>query len=733
MRVVGMRVGVAKVRSKTCAPPSIEKKSQAVCQEKGISRKKGKKPKEQSVSEKKSLPGQDVDLFFHEQENFAEISDLGVGEGGDNEGDDEDGDNHENFLEAMAALDGKKKRVTANRGSSQEPLDENALPAGKVELAALLKSLDGDTRKMARRIKGKKALTVPLEKPALERVTRGAGYTRVRQEVGVWDAVVHSRRAADTLHFPLNRPDMRLETAAEVVKSRFTSSTPLEQQVAALLAGSQAVVQPGQELSQLEIKCLEGLTPREIAERKAELAKFRALQTYQEAKMRRQNKIKSKKFRKIARKEKAKEKLQQLEQLAHNDPEAAAEQLEQLERRRIEERASLKHRNASRFLQEQAKRAKTTKDKDIQAIVSEQLAKHRELMTKARVVSSDSEAEEEEETAAGVNVDPSHLSQLLAQDDESYGEFSAKYRAFHQHQQDKVETARKASSAALEEEEGGGIHDLFEEAEYNLKQNILQRLAKSRDALEGTLGTEAEEEDEKVEELEDLAHAESLQFPPGTAQKPAKVAAVKRTVDAADVNPDDFMTVETKKLRSDLPKIIGYNEEEENSADEEDGDNDDEQRKAIAEAFADDDVMADFQKEKADIIAASKPKDIDLTLPGWGEWGGGGLKPSKRKRRRFIIKAPPPEKRRDENKGNLILNLDEDEKIRAHKVSTVPFPFTSVSDFEASIRAPVGDTFLPRTAFLKMIQPKVKTKMGEIIPPMDKSQLVKRGIQPLAT
>ena len=30
---------------------------------------------------------------------------------------------------------------------------------------------------------GEKALAVPLEKPALERVTRGAGYTRVRQEV----------------------------------------------------------------------------------------------------------------------------------------------------------------------------------------------------------------------------------------------------------------------------------------------------------------------------------------------------------------------------------------------------------------------------------------------------------------------------------------------------------------------------------------------------------------------
>ena len=75
-------------------------------------------------------------------------------------------------------------------------------------------------------------------------------------------------------------------------------------------------------------------------------------------------------------------------------------------------------------------------------------------------------------------------------------------------------------------------------------------------------------------------------------------------------------------------------------------------------------------------------KDLDLTLPGWGEWGGGGLVPSKRKRRRFTIKAPPAEKRRDENSGHLILNLDKDTKLSKHQVSNVPFPFTAVSDFE---------------------------------------------------
>jgi hypothetical protein len=98
------------------------------------------------------------------------------------------------------------------------------------------------------------------------------------------------------------------------------------------------------------------------------------------------------------------------------------------------------------------------------------------------------------------------------------------------------------------------------------------------------------------------AHAESLQFP-AAAQQHRPAAGVAKRPAAADVNPEDFMAVGVKKLRSDLPEIVGYNEEENSEEDE-----DEEQRKTIAEAFADDDVMADFRKEKADIIAASKPK-----------------------------------------------------------------------------------------------------------------------------
>lgn len=77
-------------------------------------------------------------------------------------------------------------------------------------------------------------LAVPLERPQAERVGRLAGNTQVKKDISVWDAVVHSRRVADQVTFPLNKPDLKLKSVGED-KDRFKAETPLEQQVAALL------------------------------------------------------------------------------------------------------------------------------------------------------------------------------------------------------------------------------------------------------------------------------------------------------------------------------------------------------------------------------------------------------------------------------------------------------------------------------------------------------------------
>ena len=145
--------------------------------------------------------------------------------------------------------------------------------------------------------------------------------------------------------------------------------TPLEREVAALLQKSRAaVVQPGKELSEREENALANLSLHEAIEKRKELSRLRALQSYQEAKLKRQNKIKSKRYRKIQRKQKEKEKLQELEELQKSNPELAQEKLEEMDKIRIAERASLKHRNSSKYLQMQARRARQGNDKEVGAI-----------------------------------------------------------------------------------------------------------------------------------------------------------------------------------------------------------------------------------------------------------------------------------------------------------------------------------------------------------------------------
>lgn len=56
---------------------------------------------------------------------------------------------------------------------------------------------------------------------------------------------------------------------------------------------------------------------------------------------------------------------------------------------------------------------------------------------------------------------------------------------------------------------------------------------------------------------------------------------------------------------------------------------------------------------------------------------------------------------------------------------TVPFPYTSVQQYEASVRQPVSRGFVRETAFKLLTKPEVVTKLGHIIRPLDKDDYVK--------
>ena len=200
---------------------------------------KSSKQKESKSNSKKSKPNLNL-LVTDKEEEFGddfenEFSDDGYNDDGD----------YEQFMEEMAKIDGKKKKIVSNRGDGLE-MSEYSMTSnktGKIDSTDLLSALDTaneDVRKLSARLtktEGELKLDTALDDVQASRVTREAGYTGVKKDISVWDAVVHSRRAADTLNFPLKKADLRIKSLNEDGE-KFKAETSLEQQVAAMLAGA---------------------------------------------------------------------------------------------------------------------------------------------------------------------------------------------------------------------------------------------------------------------------------------------------------------------------------------------------------------------------------------------------------------------------------------------------------------------------------------------------------------
>lgn len=182
------------------------------------------------------------------------------------------------------------------------------------------------------------------------------------------------------------------------------------------------------------------------------------------------------------------------------------------------------------------------------------------------------------------------------------------------------------------------------------------------------------------------------------------------------IDPNEVLTKDAKMIKELMaPTAVEEEEVEER----------DEQRSIINEAFAGDDVVLDFLKDKNKQEEAGKPKIVDLTLPGWGEWGGQGLKSSRRKHRRFKVKVVPPPPRRDEKLPAIIISEKRDSSVATHQVSQLPFPFENPSQFEHTIRSPIGRTWNTHHAVKKITAPKVVTQLGAIIEPIAYEELMK--------
>ncbi|CAG2101353.1 unnamed protein product, partial [Medioppia subpectinata] len=433
---------------------------------------------------------------------------------------------------------------------------------------------------------------------------------------------------------------LTLEPSREVTK-QYRPKTKLELEVAELLGKSENNLTDDKPLTVAEEKIMKAMSLEEAKLRHKELQKMRALLSYEEVKLKRQAKIKSKRYHRILKREKLKKSVEEFEDIKKTDPKAAIDKLQELDKLRALERASLKHKNTGKWAKHLKLRAQY--DDSARIALTEQLQISNKL-TQKRVHFED---DEEVDKSSDNESDSDDNNDEDVPKDNEFEPLPEDYNPWM-----KSGRQSKPNTQPIEEEK-----------------------------------EEAEDEPINFETSGSPTH-ESIQ-PINTKRNETINDKKSKTVEPipkeAEIDPNDFIVVKANKIKSSFPDLVTEMDSDAESVDESDGISDDEQRQLVSEAFADDDVMSDFKSAKKERIENESAKDINLHLPGWGSWAGNGVKQSKRKRKKFTIKAKTKE-RKDGNIGNVIISEKNDDIIAKHRVNQLPFPFKNVEEFENSIR-----------------------------------------------
>ncbi|KAI2664036.1 hypothetical protein H4Q32_002154 [Labeo rohita] len=644
----------------------------------------------------------------------------------------------------------------------------------KVNLSDLLKTIEktsvasNKTKKQLKNLQdSKQTLELPLNKQQTEKIQRSIAYEKTTKEVSTWENIIVQNQKAEQMVFPLNQESSAPKLVEQVVAS-WKVQTPLEQEIFGLLHKNS---QPSNDpvLTPVEEASLKAMSLEEAKIRRAELQKARALQSYFEAKARREKQIKSKKYHKVKKKGKLKKFVKQFDEMVKTNPEEALDELKKMELARMKERMSLKHQNSGKWAKSKAIMAKY--DDSARKAMQEQLQMNKDLTQKV-VVPSDDEHESNEEASetvpdfandpepvldpvnpwmrgqltreepevSRVTTEEAQTAEEVNEEEELLGEFERKRKLRQADEEDLMtteeESKKEEPASEVVEDDVVEVSDTEEEAEEEEEDvsefNTLFRLMRSEKTVEGpkhTPGQEVEEEllnegEIQVRNMEDLELlGEDVEPQPTAEASLPQTAAEEDTSEPLnkkkrEIDLQEVLTKEAKAVRVPfLPTVI---------EDEEQG----EQISLIKEAFAGDDVISDFIKDKKKQEADGMPKVVDLTLPGWGEWGGVGLQPSQRKRKRFTTKMAPPPPRQDRKLPDVIISEKESASVASHQVSHIPFPFQNTAQFESSIRTPIGSTWNTQSVVKKMTKPKVLTTLGAIIEPMAKDMKNNKSTTP---
>jgi U3 small nucleolar RNA-associated protein 14 len=569
-------------------------------------------------------------------------------------------------------------------------------------------------------------VSAPLAKRLQDKVDREVAYQDTVKEVSKWTPLIKHNRQAEHLKFPMNAaPKQNLSSAA--LAGKFKPETELENQVESILKASG--MSDDKSIQQTEELAMNKLDEEELKSYRARLAKTRALLFYTEQKEKRAAKIKSKKYHRIKKREKLrlsqKEETEHLEDLAEIDPEAADEERIKLERQRAVERASLRHKNGSKWAKRMSEAGEV--DEETRQAMMDRLKRHEELTRKISARDSDSDLDDAED------VTKEQLAEMLVQDmprvEKMTGVFGMKFmqtamEAKVRDAKDRI-MADDDESSDVSHDVDAGVHVGGNEGRLKFgAQSSVQKIKSTVDPVDDGFYQAISEDDYEDTSNPWLAPTDSSKTTRTSNLRSASKTAKNDTARASKLlakmgkaeakhQAKATMDHETVKSIEPLPAPVVRDDTQDDEIDFLS------QRQLIEMAFADDDLVTkEFEAEKNAEIDRDAPQVEDKTLPGWGDWSGAGI--TRNPRRKILVEKPgiKPDQRKDSKLAHVIMTEKMDKKFSKYLTSQVPYPYKSSDQYDLMMRTPMGREWNTQSSHRKLVKPRIETKKGAIIDPL---------------
>lgn len=398
------------------------------------------------------------------------------------------------------------------------------------------------------------------------------------------------------------------------------------------------------------------------------LDKNKHLLLYKEIKAKRVKKIKSKNYRRLKKKQKSEEEAKQLALRLSGDKDAIIEELEKLERKRAEERASLKHRSDNKY----AKLIKKYNDKKTDQQVQTSLAsKRREVIRKLNEMKDvlvDQEIESSfEENEEEVDEENYELEEEEIEDD--INDIVCEKQIFENKNEQLNKTINNPKQINMNQE--------FENI---LGNNDNPNIFKSS----------ANNEKPKINENRDL-----------------------ESIDLSKIKSKYGTSLDIKLKKEDIKLFDDENDEDFIRIDQNPNEN-----------------YQIFQEEKDNLIAenvtvANPPKR------GWGAWTSNS-EYHKEKERELQRQAEIELKNKisqiksnriDAKLKNVIISEHRPKTLKTYLVKNVPHEFANKEQYNYVVSQPLGSEKAGQRVFRENVKSKLLTEVGKAILPIDKKHL----------